>query len=95
MAGAGVLAMAHAGKHRSKMAIEASNWILGRDFTKFNHEPKCQCDWQDDRYNYGVFLCTQAMYQQAKRKTKTALGRQNRRTENLATATQPRCACCP
>ena len=67
MAGAGVLAMAHAGKHRSKMAIEASNWILGRDFTKFNHEPKCQCDWQDDRYNYGVFLCTQAMYQQGGR----------------------------
>lgn len=64
MAGAGVLALAHAGKHKSDMAVKASNWILERDFTKFNHEPPCQLDWQDDRYNYGVFLCTQAMYQQ-------------------------------
>jgi hypothetical protein len=67
MAGAGVLAMAHAGKHQSDMATQASNWILERDFTKFNHEPACQLSWQDDRYNYGVFLCTQAMYQQGGR----------------------------
>ena len=64
MAGAGVLALAHAGKHQSDMAIKASNWILTRDFTRFNHEPKCELAWQDDRYNYGVFFCTQAMYQQ-------------------------------
>jgi len=64
MAGAGVLAMAHAGKHQSEMATKASDWILSRDFTRFNHEPACQVVWQEDRYNYGVFLCTQAMYQQ-------------------------------
>ena len=64
MAGAGVLAMAHAGKHESKMATQASDWILSRDFTRFNREPSCYYPWQDDRYNYGVFLCTQAMYQQ-------------------------------
>lgn len=67
MAGAGVLAMAHAGKHQSKMATQASDWILGRDFTRFNYEPACQVSWQEDRYNYGVFLCTQAMYQQGGR----------------------------
>ena len=64
MVGAGVLAMAHASKHESKMASDASDWILSRDFSQFNHEPTCQIEWQDDRYNYGVFLCTQAMYQQ-------------------------------
>ncbi len=64
MAGAGVLAMAHAGKHKTGMATRASDWILTRDFTRFNHEPACQVSWQEDRYNYGVFLCTQAMYQQ-------------------------------
>jgi len=64
MAGAGVLAMAHAGKHQSEMAMKASDYILQRDFTKFNHEPACRVSWLDDRYNYGAFLCTQAMYQQ-------------------------------
>ena len=67
MAGAGVLAMAHAGKHQSVMAIKASDWILERDFTQFNHEPQCRVSWQDDRYNYGVFLCTPAMHQQGGR----------------------------
>ena len=64
MAGAGVLAMAHAGKHQSKMAMQASDYILKSDFTKFNQEAPCQVDWLNDRYNYSVFLCTQAMYQQ-------------------------------
>ena len=64
MVGAGVLAMAHAGKHKSEMAKKASDYILKCDFTKFNHEPQCQVTWLNDRYNYGVFLCTQAMYQQ-------------------------------
>ena len=64
MAGAGVLAMAHAGKHQSEMAVKASDWILECDFTKYNRERPCEVTWLNDRYNYGAFICTQAMYQQ-------------------------------
>ena len=36
MAGAGVLAMAHAGKHNSEAAIGSGEWILSHDFKKYN-----------------------------------------------------------
>jgi len=64
MAGAGVLAMAHAGKHDSEEAIASGEWILKRDFTQYNKDtPIHGAKWSPDRYHYGSFLCTQAMFQ--------------------------------
>lgn len=64
MAGAGVLALAHAGFHNSPEAKMAGDWILKHDFDQYNEfiffsdENK-----HKDRYHYGVFNCSQAMYQ--------------------------------
>lgn len=64
MAGAGILALAHAGMHNAPEAKQAGDWILENDFKKYNQiRPFGQPDWPDDRYHYGVFNCTQAMYQ--------------------------------
>jgi hypothetical protein len=64
MAGAGVLAMAHAGAHNSKEAKLTGDWILQHKFDRYNvnliFDPTA---WPDDRYHYGLFNCTQAMYQ--------------------------------
>ena len=64
MAGAGILALAHAGKHDSKMATQAGDWILKHGFEKYNgsprHHPKQN---HGDRYHYGLLTCCQAMYQ--------------------------------
>jgi len=64
MAGAGILALAHAGLHDTPEAHKAGQWILDHDFQKYNHvEEFGKPDWPDDRYHYSAFLCTQAMYQ--------------------------------
>ena len=64
MAGAGIVAMAHGGKHDTEMAQRSGDWLLTRDFKKYNaHEPAGGLRWQPDRYHYGVFHSTQAMYQ--------------------------------
>ena len=64
MAGAGVLALAHAGKHESKEAVASGEWILKHDFSKYNDDtPVFNSAWFADRYHYGAVLCTQAMYQ--------------------------------
>lgn len=64
MAGAGILAMAHAGKHNSPEAIASGEWILKHDFRNYNgDDPTYELDWLRDRYHYGAILCTQAMYQ--------------------------------
>jgi hypothetical protein len=64
MAGAGVLAVAHAGFHNSNEARTAGDWILKHKFDKYNvnviFDPTA---WPDDRYHYGLFNCSQAMYQ--------------------------------
>ena len=45
-------------------AQKAGDWILENDFNKYNViHPYGQPDYPDDRYHYGVFNCTQAMYQ--------------------------------
>ena len=63
MAGAGVVAMSHGGKHQTKKAQKSGDWILTRDFTDYNADESINgWDWQPDRYHYGVFHCTQAMY---------------------------------
>jgi hypothetical protein len=64
MAGAGVLAMAHAGHHDSDEARLTGDWILKNKFDRYNvnviFDPTA---WPDDRYHYGLFNCSQAMYQ--------------------------------
>jgi hypothetical protein len=64
MAGAGVLAMAHAGAHNSKEAKLTGDWILAHKFDRYNVNLRFDpTAWPDDRYHYGLFNCTQAMYQ--------------------------------
>jgi hypothetical protein len=64
MAGAGVLAMAHAGFHNSDEARAAGDWILQHKFDRYNvNEIFDPTAWPDDRYHYGLFNCSQAMYQ--------------------------------
>jgi hypothetical protein len=63
MAGAGILALAHAGYHNAPEATRSGEWILQHDFNDYNQiEPFLQ-DWKNDRYHYGLFNCCQAMYQ--------------------------------
>ena len=64
MAGAGVLALAHAGFHNSEEARQAGDWILQHKFDQYNVCKRFrQTGWHDDRYHYGLFNCSQAMYQ--------------------------------
>jgi hypothetical protein len=63
MAGAGILAYAHAGLHNAPEAQRSGDWILQYNFDAYNQiEPFTQ-DWKNDRYHYGVFNCCQGMYQ--------------------------------
>jgi hypothetical protein len=63
MAGAGILALAHAGYHNASEATRSGEWILQHDFDNYNQiEPFLQ-DWKNDRYHYGLFNCCQGMYQ--------------------------------
>lgn len=64
MAGAGILALAHAGLHDSPEAKSAGDWLLRHDFNKYNVViPFSEPSFPDDRYHYGAFNATQAMYQ--------------------------------
>jgi len=64
MAGAGILALAHAGFHDAPEALQAGDWILKNDFRRYNVvKPFGQPEWPDDRYHYSAFNCAQAMYQ--------------------------------
>lgn len=64
LAGAGVLALAHAGFHNSREAQAAGEWILRNDFDQYNQVNRFgQGNYFKDRYHYGVFNCSQAMYQ--------------------------------
>lgn len=64
MAGAGILALAHAGMHQSPQADAAGKWILQYPFTDYNREvqfgPRIE---SKDRYHYALFNCSQGMYQ--------------------------------
>jgi len=62
MAGAGILALAHAGKHGSKEAITSGEMILKNNFNEYNGGQLFKNSTEPDRYHYGVVLCTQAMY---------------------------------
>ena len=63
MAGAGLLALAHAGYHGSDEANAASELILQNSFTQYNGGKLFNGTTGSDRYHYGLILCTQAMYQ--------------------------------
>jgi len=64
MAGAGILALAHAGMHNREEAISAGNWILKHGFEEYNDQLRFdQSGWFNDCYHYGVFYCSQGMYQ--------------------------------
>jgi hypothetical protein len=63
MAGAGILALAHAGYHNAPEAQQSGKWVLQYPFDNYNTiEPFTQ-SWKNDRYHYGLFNCCQAMYQ--------------------------------
>ncbi len=65
MAGAGILALAHAGLHDSKEARIAGDWLLQEGFANYNESRwyARRVDGTRDRYHYGVFCASQAMYQ--------------------------------
>jgi hypothetical protein len=58
MAGAGILALGHAGYHRSTEARQAGDWVLKYPFDNYNPP-----SYSRDRYHYGMFNCCQGMYQ--------------------------------
>lgn len=63
MAGAGILALAHSGMHNRPEAQQAAEWILAHGFGEYNAPAHVSQTYRGDRYHYGVFYCSQAMYQ--------------------------------
>jgi hypothetical protein len=64
MAGAGVLALAHAGFHGAPEATKSSEWLMQYNFDDYNEsEMFTQKTWPIDRYHYSLFNSCQAMYQ--------------------------------
>jgi prenyltransferase/squalene oxidase-like repeat protein len=64
MAGAGVLALAHAGLHGTPEAKNAAIWLQQFSFADYNHvEPFGRPTFPIDRYHYSLFNSCQAMYQ--------------------------------
>jgi prenyltransferase beta subunit len=62
MAGAGVLALAHAGFHGATEAVRSADWILRYNFDEYNVSVPFNAS-RHDRYHYALFNCCQAMYQ--------------------------------
>ncbi len=63
MAGAGILAFAHAGLAGEAEAIRSAEWIMRQNFEEYNRVEKFTQEWFNDRYHYGLFNCCQGMYQ--------------------------------
>lgn len=63
MAGAGILALAHAGLHNAPEAKQSGEWILRNDFERYNQFQPFTRTFSIDRYHYSLFLCCQGMYQ--------------------------------
>jgi hypothetical protein len=62
MAGAGILALAHAGFHGAPEAQLSAQWILQHNFDHYNViHPRV--NRRHDRYHYALFTCCQGMYQ--------------------------------
>jgi hypothetical protein len=58
MLGAGIVCLELGGEHHSEMARLAGDSILQSSFERYN-----AFTHRDDRYHYGAFYCSQAMYQ--------------------------------
>jgi hypothetical protein len=58
MVGAGIVCLELGGEHRSETGKTAGDWILRSSFQRYN-----QTQFSEDRYHYGAFYCTQAMFQ--------------------------------
>ena len=62
MAGAGILALAHAGFHGSLEAQSSAEWLLQNNLDAYN-VVRPFGGHRHDRYHYALFACCQAMYQ--------------------------------
>ncbi len=62
-AGAGILALAHAGYHDAPEALRTGDWILQQGFKQYNVHANFNRRFVHDRYHYGLFMCCQGMYQ--------------------------------
>jgi hypothetical protein len=60
MAGAGILALGHAGFHDSDEAQRAAQWLQKYRFDSYNES---RAFHGRDRYHYSLFMCCQGMYQ--------------------------------
>jgi hypothetical protein len=58
MVGAGVVCLELGGEHQSETAKQAADWILRSSFKPYNNHSN-----GEDRYHYGAFYCSQAMFQ--------------------------------
>lgn len=58
MVGAGVVCLALGGEHQSETARIAGDWILRSSFKPYNRGGRTE-----DRYHFGAFYCSQAMFQ--------------------------------
>jgi hypothetical protein len=63
MAGAGIIALAHAGYHGADEATKSGDWILEHDFSDYNLPMQFSVPDDNDRYHYSLFNCCQGMYQ--------------------------------
>ena len=63
MAGAGILALAHAGFHNAPEAKQSGDWILRNNFDRYNEIMPFTRISSIDRYHYSLFNCCQGMYQ--------------------------------
>jgi hypothetical protein len=59
MAGAGILALGHAGFHKSLEAQRTGEWLMQYSFEVYNDN----LGLNGDRYHYSLFTCCQGMYQ--------------------------------
>ncbi len=58
MVGAGILSLALAGQHRTRMAQRAGDWLVARPFRRFGESVG-----GGDRFFYSAYYCSQAMAQ--------------------------------
>ena len=56
--GAGILSLSLAGEHDSDIAKQAGQWLLTKPFDRYNASIT-----HGDRYHYGAYYCSQAMFQ--------------------------------
>ena len=63
MAGAGILALAHAGFHGAPAAQQSGEWLLRHNFDRYNALITFNPDSPHERYHYSLLMCCQGMYQ--------------------------------